>query len=74
MAKCQGFHWDTVTEQVICRGVRTWIQEAHTGVCVQEQHLFLPRGLALCVAYLLYLMMNFTCIFDHMGSRPEFWS
>lgn len=32
------------------------MQETHTGVCVQEQHLLLPTNLTLCVACLLCLM------------------
>lgn len=55
MAKCQGFSWDTLTERASCRGEGVWMQEAHTGVCLQEQHLFLPTTLALHVVYVLYL-------------------
>ena len=74
MVKCQGFSWDTLTEQAICRGEGTSVQEAHTGVCVQEQHLFLPTSLALCCLFtLLNEEETFTCVFDHMGARLEFW-
>lgn len=53
MAKCQGFSWGTLAEQAICRGEGTWMQEAHTGVCVQEQHLISPASFTLCVAYFI---------------------
>lgn len=67
MAKCQGFSWDALAEQAICRREGTWMQEAHTGVCVQEKHLFLPASFDHTGA-----RAEFWCC--HVSSSTSTWS